>query len=154
MVAEEDGRHRAFHRQGRVKEDLIYDGLLVHSVVKGLADQSVLGDALLAVEAHEDGPCVQGHLHGDVRIGLEHGHVRGQRLVADVDLAGPEHRLTGSRLRHDLEGQLGHGRLLAIVVLVADHDDPIARDPLLEDVWTGADRVPAHVLAVLLDRGR
>ena len=151
VVPEKDRRNRAVHGQGRVEEDLLNDRLLIHGVVEGLAHQLVLGHALLAVEPHKDGPRVQGHVDPDLRVSLERGHVRGQRLVADVDLAGPEHRLPGGRLGHDLVRQLGHRRLGAVVVLVADQDDPIACDPLLEDVGASAHRLPAHVLAVFID---
>ena len=144
----------SIHGLATVKEKLFADGLLVHRVVEGVTDQLVLGDALLAVHAHVDDPRVQGHLHRDFGIGLERGHVGGQRLVADVDLAGPEHSLAGGRLRHNDVSQLGHGRPPAVVVLVADKDDALARDPLLEDIGAGPDRIPAHVLAVLLNGRR
>jgi hypothetical protein len=60
---------------GRVEKDLLVDGLLVDSIIRGLAHQPALGHTFLAAEPHENGPHAQGDVNCDVGFGPKRSHV-------------------------------------------------------------------------------
>ncbi len=148
LVAEDNGRNRGVHGHGGPKEDLFDDGLFIHGIIKGLAHKLVLGHPFLAVQAHEDGPGVQGHVHGHIGIGLEAGDIRRRRFITDVDLSGTEHGFPGGNLRNHLPDDLFHRGFFSKIVLIADHDDPVPLDPLFEDIRAGSHRMLPDVLPV------